>query len=243
MQTIAVLTALERAGLRSHPNDLFLGLSEPRKDGGRNALRDLLEPEGVRFTSIIIPASAGAIPCSPMWAFCRRRCSASTSRPFAMERPKPTRRSASAAPRMLRPRSVRRSTSPWRRRARASRSPWPMRTGSNASPAGGCSSGPRAWARTGTATVAAIGPVDQHSQLQLYLAGPNDKLFTVLTTDVAGKGPLMDEKLAKRAGEPGFGDKRLGDLVAAQAKSAYFVRLPRPAALRSVPPLLYFVPV
>ena len=49
MQTIAVLTALEKAGLRSHPNDLFLGLSEPRKDGGKNALRDLLEPEGVRF--------------------------------------------------------------------------------------------------------------------------------------------------------------------------------------------------
>ena len=41
----------------------------------------------------------------------------------------------------------------------------------------------------GTQPVAAIGPVDQHSQQQLYLAGPNDKLFTVLTTGVAGKGP------------------------------------------------------
>ena len=49
MQTIAVLTALEKAGLRSHPNDLFLGISEPRRDGVKNALRDLLEPEGVRF--------------------------------------------------------------------------------------------------------------------------------------------------------------------------------------------------
>src|SRR3712207_231006 len=49
MQTIAVLTALDKAGLSAHPKDVFLGLSEPRKDGSRNALRDLLEPEGVRF--------------------------------------------------------------------------------------------------------------------------------------------------------------------------------------------------
>ena len=41
----------------------------------------------------------------------------------------------------------------------------------------------------GSQPVAAIGPVDQHSQMQLYLGGPNDKLFTVLTTGVAGTGP------------------------------------------------------
>ena len=40
-----------------------------------------------------------------------------------------------------------------------------------------------------------------------------------MTTGVAGKGPLMDEKLAKRAGEPGFGGKHIGDLVAAQARA------------------------
>src|ERR671912_468483 len=49
MQTIAVLSALDRAGLRRRAGELFLGLSEPRKPDGRNALRDLLEPEGVRF--------------------------------------------------------------------------------------------------------------------------------------------------------------------------------------------------
>jgi len=68
----------------------------------------------------------------------------------------------------------------------------------------------------GTTPVAAIGPVDQHSQLQLYLAGPADKLFTVITTAVAGKGPVMDAALAKRAGEPGFAGRHIGDLVAAQ---------------------------
>jgi glucose-6-phosphate isomerase len=71
----------------------------------------------------------------------------------------------------------------------------------------------------GSQPVAAIGPVDQHSQLQLYLGGPNDKLFTVLTTDVAGEGPELDADLAERAGEPGFAGKRIGDLVAAQGRA------------------------
>jgi glucose-6-phosphate isomerase len=67
--------------------------------------------------------------------------------------------------------------------------------------------------------VAAIGPVDQHSQLQLYLAGPADKLFTVVTLDVAGRGPRMDEALARRAGEAGFAGRTIGDLVAAQGRA------------------------
>jgi glucose-6-phosphate isomerase len=61
--------------------------------------------------------------------------------------------------------------------------------------------------------------VDQHSQLQLYLAGPNDKIFTVITTAIAGKGPVMDAELAARAGEPGFAGRRIGDLVAAQGRA------------------------
>ena len=71
----------------------------------------------------------------------------------------------------------------------------------------------------GSQPVAAIGPVDQHSQLQLYLAGPNDKFFTVITTAVAGLGPVIDRDLAERAGEPGFAGRHIGDLVAAQGRA------------------------
>jgi glucose-6-phosphate isomerase len=71
----------------------------------------------------------------------------------------------------------------------------------------------------GTTPVAALGPVDQHSQLQLWLAGPRDKLFTVLTSDVAHTGLRMDAKLAKLSGEADFGGKRIGDLVAAQGRA------------------------
>lgn len=36
---------------------------------------------------------------------------------------------------------------------------------------------------TGTTPVAALGPTDQHSQLQLYNEGPNDKLITFITAE------------------------------------------------------------
>jgi glucose-6-phosphate isomerase len=71
----------------------------------------------------------------------------------------------------------------------------------------------------GTTPIGALGPVDQHSQLQLFIAGPRDKLFTVITTGVAGKGPAIDPELAARAGEPGFGGKTIGDLVASQGRA------------------------
>src|SRR3954454_380259 len=68
----------------------------------------------------------------------------------------------------------------------------------------------------GTTPIGALGPVDQHSQLQLYIAGPRDKLFTVITTSPAGKGPRMTAELSKLGGEPDFSGKTIGDLVAAQ---------------------------
>ena len=71
----------------------------------------------------------------------------------------------------------------------------------------------------GTTPIGALGPVDQHSQLQLYMAGPRDKLFTVITGTPAGKGPRMTAELSKLAGEPDFTGKTIGDLVAAQGRA------------------------
>jgi glucose-6-phosphate isomerase len=71
----------------------------------------------------------------------------------------------------------------------------------------------------GTTPIAALGPVDQHSQLQLFIAGPRDKLFTVITVAAAGRGPRLDAGLAAAAGEPGFAGKTIGDLVAAQGRA------------------------
>jgi len=65
----------------------------------------------------------------------------------------------------------------------------------------------------GTLPVAAIGPSDQHSQLQLFLDGPNDKLINVIMTDCAGSGPRI---LDKYKSDPQIGylaGKSVGDLV------------------------------
>jgi len=65
----------------------------------------------------------------------------------------------------------------------------------------------------GSTAVRALGAVDQHSQLQLYLDGPADKSFHLLTLNHAGRGPMMDAQgaaaLAHLAG------KRVGDVMQA----------------------------
>jgi glucose-6-phosphate isomerase len=71
----------------------------------------------------------------------------------------------------------------------------------------------------GLTPLAALGPVDQHSQVQLFIAGPRDKLFTVVTVGAKGQGPRIDAALAKLAGEPGFAGKTIGDLVAAEGRA------------------------
>lgn len=221
MQTIAVLSALDKAGLRAHPNEVFLGLSEPRKPGGRNGLRDLLEPEGVRFldhhTGIGGRYSAltnvGLLPAAVMGLDIAavREGAAVAYEPFRNgTEPKYTPAALGAALNVamaLEGRHVAITMAYADRLERFTR--WWVQLWAESNGKDGKGSQP----------VAAIGPVDQHSQLQLYLAGPNDKLFTIITTGAAGQGPVIDAKLAERAGEPGFAGKRIGDLVAAQGRA------------------------
>jgi glucose-6-phosphate isomerase len=219
MQAIAALSALDEAGLRGRAGEAFLGLSEPRKPDGRNGLRDLLEPEGVRFlehhTGIggrySVLTNVGLLPAAVLGldiAAIRRgaadayepvRSAAADSPPalgaalhvaFALEG-KPIAVTMAYADRLER------FTRWWVQL-------WAESLGKDG---------------RGSQPVGAIGPVDQHSQLQLYLAGPRDKLFTVITTGAAGQGSAMDPDLARRAGEAAFAGKRIGDLVAAQGRA------------------------
>jgi glucose-6-phosphate isomerase len=70
----------------------------------------------------------------------------------------------------------------------------------------------------GTTPVAALGPADQHSQLQLWLDGPRDKAFTVVQLPRAGTGPAaegaeLDKALAYLAG------RTMGDLLEAEQRA------------------------
>jgi glucose-6-phosphate isomerase len=85
----------------------------------------------------------------------------------------------------------------------------------------------------GTTPVQANGPVDQHSQLQLYLDGPRDKLFTLIGINSATPGPEISPELAELAGVEYLGDKAVGDVVSAlyQATGETLVRNGRPTRL------------
>ncbi|HSH99677.1 MAG TPA: glucose-6-phosphate isomerase [Reyranella sp.] len=86
----------------------------------------------------------------------------------------------------------------------------------------------------GTTPIRALGTVDQHSQVQLYLGGPRDKLFTLLIEDTTGRGVLVSPEVTG-------GDKALdylsghtmGDLLLAEADAtaATLIKDGRPTRL------------
>lgn len=73
----------------------------------------------------------------------------------------------------------------------------------------------------GTLPVRALGPVDQHSQLQFYLDGTPLSAFTVMTVDQAGTGPRAPATSIADPTLDYLKDKRIGDLVMAEARATY----------------------
>tara|TARA_B100000676_G_scaffold278365_1_gene300763 strand:- start:1830 stop:2426 length:597 start_codon:yes stop_codon:yes gene_type:complete len=71
----------------------------------------------------------------------------------------------------------------------------------------------------GTTPIRAIGTVDQHSQAQLYLDGPNDKMFTLILTDTGRRGPILPDLAAEIDGLAYLKNQTMGDLFAAASKA------------------------
>ncbi len=70
----------------------------------------------------------------------------------------------------------------------------------------------------GSTPILALGPVDQHSQLQLFLDGPTDKLFTIL--EAPDPTPRrVPGALAEAIGVGYLGERSIGALVAAEARA------------------------
>lgn len=72
---------------------------------------------------------------------------------------------------------------------------------------------------TGITPIYALGTVDQHSQLQLYLDGPRDKMFSLVCFDDPGASPPIDHDLAEHAGLDYLDGRSMSDLVAAEARA------------------------
>jgi len=220
MQTIAALSAVKQAGL--DPRNGFLGISEPAKEGKRNGLRDLLtkhqvplldhDPQvGGRYSAFtndgLLPAAALGLDIGAV------RAGASAALAPVLNKAKPADVPAAVGAALAVSLAESKGKSISVLMAYTDRlerlTHWYVQL----------------WAESlgkqgkGTTPLAALGPVDQHSQVQLFIAGPRDKLFNVVMVNGAGQGPRMDGELAKLAGEPGFAGKTIGDLVWAEARA------------------------
>lgn len=71
----------------------------------------------------------------------------------------------------------------------------------------------------GTTPIKAMGTLDQHSQLQLYLDGPKDKMFTLLTLDSTGQGNTLDPSTLPATCRTELGGKHLGDIMVAEQQA------------------------
>jgi glucose-6-phosphate isomerase len=221
MQTIAALDAVRAAGRAATIGASFLGISEP-PTAKRNGLRELLKPDGVpvldhdpnvggRYSVLtnvgLLPAAVAGLDIAAV-----RTGAAAALAPVLAGRPPaevPACVGAALSVALARGRGkaiavLMAYADRLERMTRWYVQLWAESLGKDGK---------------GTTPIGALGPVDQHSQLQLYIAGPRDKLFTVVTVGAAGRGPRMDAGLAALAGEADFAGKTMGDLVAAQGRA------------------------
>ena len=222
MQTIAALTAVKAEGLETRIPDIFLGLTEKALPGKTNGLRELLAAHhvpildhhtgiGGRFSVL---SNVGLLPAAMLdldIAAVREGAGLALAPVLAKKPAAQVPAALGAALAVALAESKGKSISVLMAYAdRLERFThwyvqlWAESLGKNGK---------------GTTPVAALGPVDQHSQAQLFIGGPRDKLFTFVTVAGAGRGPRMEAELAKLAGEPAFGGKTIGDLVAAEGRA------------------------
>lgn len=241
-QAIATLAAVQKAGLADKIPAMFLGLTEPAAPGKANGLRALLSAYkipmiehhtgiGGRFSVLsnvgLLPALARGIDVRSLRKGARavvdqlRAAKSGADVPAAV--------GAAVASALLAEQGI--STHvmmPYCDRL-ASFSHWFVQL----------------WAESlgksgkGTSPIACLGPLDQHSQLQLFQDGPRDHLMTIIRTPAEGLGPRLDKRLAKAAGVDFLGGKTVGDLVAAQAAAVpeALAKAGRPVRLIDLPRL------
>ncbi len=188
MQTIAALDMVKAK--RLDPQEHFLGITEPARPGKANGLRDLLAAHQIRMMDhdpgvggrFSVLTNVGLLPA----AVCGldigaiRQGAADALAPILAGKPPnevPSAVGAALAVALAGTRTIAVMMAYADRLQMFTK--WYVQL----------------WAESlgkdgkGTTPIGALGPVDQHSQLQLYIAGPRDKLFTIVTASPAGQGP------------------------------------------------------
>src|SRR4030095_16095007 len=205
MQTIASWSALRDAGLQTRIPDIFLGITEPAIPGKANGLRDLLGKNrvpildhdpgaGGRYSALhnvgLLPAAVLALDVAAVRAGAGLALGPILAKKPAPHVPAAIGAALSVALAQDKGRSLSGMTAYCDRLQRFTHwyvQLWAESLGKNGK---------------GTTPVAALGPVDQHSQLQLFIGGPRDKQFTVITVGSANHGAGTDVALAKAARAP-----------------------------------------
>jgi glucose-6-phosphate isomerase len=221
VQTIAAIEAVRAADLEDRIPALFLGLTEPRSKA-TNGLRDLCESLSIptlphdpsiggRFSGLtnvgLLPALARGLDVEAL----REGAGSVVSALLEARAPQDFAPAVGAAVTigLAKERGVKVSVMlPYSDRLSRFAAWYVQLWGESLGKSG-----------EGTTPVAALGPVDQHSQLQLYLDGAPQHLITVVRENCARSGPRVSADLAKIAHAEYLSGHAAGDLVAAQQKA------------------------
>ena len=222
VQTIAALDAVRQAELADRIPELFLAVTEPKARGATNGLRALCEhfriptldhdPNiGGRFSALtnvgLLPALARGLDVEALREGARSVVEAMLNAKRAGDFVPAI--GASVAIGLAKERGIR-ATVMLPYADRLSRFAawyvqlWGESLGKNCK---------------GTTPVAALGPVDQHSQLQLPLDGTPQHFITVVREHCGGRRPRVAPDLARLAGADYLAGHAAGDLVAAQQRA------------------------
>lgn len=219
-QAITALTAVKAAGLGGKIAQMFLGITEPKAKGKSNGLRALFEDLGVplldhhtgiggRFSCL---TNVGLLPAMARGLDARAIRAGAAEVVQAMM--------AAKAPRDFAPcvgAAVAIALSKEKKVRTLVLMPYADRLGRLSSWF------VQLWAESlgkkgeGTSAIGALGPLDQHSQLQLFMDGPRELYITIVRVPTAGHGPAIDAEMAKTAGIGFMGGRHIGDVVDAQS--------------------------
>ncbi len=219
-QLLVALSAVKAAGLEAEIPRLFLGITEPDKPGKTNGLRALLSRLGIpmlahhtgiggRFSCLtnvgLLPALARGLDAGKIRAGAREVIDSLVSASFPAAFAPAI--GAATAVGLSKERGIRTLVMmPYNDRL-GRFSEWYVQLWAESLGKGG----------EGTTPIPALGPLDQHSQLQLFMDGPREIAVTVVRVASAGEGPTLDADMATLAGQSFLGGKTVGDVVNAQA--------------------------
>jgi len=221
LQTIAVINAFKEAGLENKIGSHFLGLSEERQGGVKNGLRDLLGSYGCEFldheleiggrfsclsnVGLLLAIARGMDP----YVIRQGACDVVTqllSDEYDDFMPVV---GAALSIGLHKEKNISNIVMMPYANQLARFANWYVQLWAESLGKDG----------SGITPMAALGPVDQHSQLQLFMDGPRDKLVTIVATSTTGKGAFIDRELAHLAGLDCMADRHVGDLVSAQSRA------------------------